>query len=37
MLVDERARRRSEHYARRRGAPCSESEAKETKAMGAKC
>jgi hypothetical protein len=37
MPLDERARRRSKHYARRRGARYSESEAKETKVMGAKC
>jgi hypothetical protein len=37
MPVDERARRQSEHYARRRGARCSESEVEKTKAMGAKC
>jgi hypothetical protein len=37
MPVNEGAWRRSERYARRRGARCSESEAKETRAMGAKC
>jgi hypothetical protein len=37
MPVDEGVWRRSEHYARRRGAHCTESKAKETRVMGAKC